>query len=262
MRRLRQRLELAKPLYHPAVNRYAGKAEARQAVWDALSRAGVARFPFPPHGRIPNFAGAERAAERLLAHPLFARAHCIKVDPDTPQRRVRLLALSQGITVLVPTPRLRGGFMRFDPRRIPLESYADAATLTKWGRWAEAVAIADLPRIDLIVTGSVAVTREGKRCGKGHGYGDLEYAIFRELGHPEVPVLTTVHPLQIVEDFPAAIHDQPLHAIVTPDDIIDVPNPRRAPGGIDWTLLAEEQLRAMPILATLHRLRAERRRLG
>jgi 5-formyltetrahydrofolate cyclo-ligase len=26
----------------------------------------VARFPFPPHGRIPNFAGAEVAAARLL----------------------------------------------------------------------------------------------------------------------------------------------------------------------------------------------------
>jgi hypothetical protein len=26
----------------------------------------VARFPFPPHGRIPNFAGAELAAARLL----------------------------------------------------------------------------------------------------------------------------------------------------------------------------------------------------
>jgi hypothetical protein len=35
----------------------------------ALARAnpkGVARFPFPPHGRIPNFVGAEQAAARLL----------------------------------------------------------------------------------------------------------------------------------------------------------------------------------------------------
>lgn len=241
------------------MSRYASKDEARQAVWDALSRAGVARFPFPPHGRIPNFAGADRAAEQLLAHPLFGQVHCIKVDPDAPQRQVRLLALSQGITVLVPTPRLRGGFMRFDPLKIPPKSYADAATLTKWRRWAEAVALENLPRIDLIVTGSVAVTREGKRCGKGHGYGDLEYAIFRELGHPEMPVLTTVHPLQIVEDFPAAVHDQPLHAIATPNEIIEVPNPPRAPSGIDWTLLAQAQFRDMPILATLRRLRAAHR---
>ena len=41
------------------------KSAARQWVWDRLAAEGVARFPFPPHGRIPNFAGAELAAARL-----------------------------------------------------------------------------------------------------------------------------------------------------------------------------------------------------
>ena len=41
---------------------FADKSAARQWVWDRLSAEGVARFPFPPHGRIPNFAGAEVAA--------------------------------------------------------------------------------------------------------------------------------------------------------------------------------------------------------
>ena len=45
---------------------FADKSAARQWVWDRLSAEGVARFPFPPHGRIPNFAGAELAAARLL----------------------------------------------------------------------------------------------------------------------------------------------------------------------------------------------------
>ena len=41
------------------------KKETRGAVWDALGESRVACFPFPPHGRIPNFAGAEAAAGRL-----------------------------------------------------------------------------------------------------------------------------------------------------------------------------------------------------
>ena len=45
---------------------FADKSAARQWVWDRLGAEGVARFPFPPHGRIPNFAGAEVAAARLL----------------------------------------------------------------------------------------------------------------------------------------------------------------------------------------------------
>src|SRR5207249_11173526 len=45
---------------------FANKSAARQWVWDKLSAEGVARFRFPPHGRIPNFAGAEVTAARLL----------------------------------------------------------------------------------------------------------------------------------------------------------------------------------------------------
>jgi 5-formyltetrahydrofolate cyclo-ligase len=46
--------------------RFADKSAARQWVWDRLAAEAVARFPFPPHGRIPNFAGAKLAAARLL----------------------------------------------------------------------------------------------------------------------------------------------------------------------------------------------------
>ena len=208
-------------------------------------------FPLPPHGRIPNFEGAARAAERLLAHPVFAHARRIKVDPDAPQRMVRLLALTRGIMVFVPTPRLRGGFRRFDPAKIPPDKLEEAASLIRGARWGEPVPLRELPVVDLIATGSVAVTRTGKRCGKGHGYGDLEYAMLRELGHPEVPVVTTVHPLQVVDDFPADAHDQPLHLIVTPDEVIEVAHPRPAPRGIDWGLLTAHDLAEMPILKEL-----------
>lgn len=233
---------------------FASKAEARQSVWDALDAAGVARFPFPPHGRIPNFRGAELAAERLLAHPLFARARRIKVNPDAPQRPVRAAALAQGIVVYVPTPRLRGGFIRFDPAKIPADKFADAASLSRGRRWGEPVTLRELPRLDAIVAGSVAVTRDGRRCGKGEGYSDLEFAILRELGHPPVPVATTIHPLQLVGGFPREANDLPLSLIVTPEETITVPHPPRPPSGIDWDRLTEADLDEMPVLRELKSL--------
>src|SRR5438270_9273185 len=91
---------------------FADKSAARQWVWDRLVAEGVARFPFPPHGRIPNFAGAEGAAARLFNIEPWKSATAIKVNPDSPQRPLRAEALRRGITVFVPTPRLRGGFKK------------------------------------------------------------------------------------------------------------------------------------------------------
>jgi hypothetical protein len=65
---------------------FADKSAARQWVWDRLVAEDVARFRFPPHGRIPNFAGAEVAAARLFDIEPWKNATAIKVNPDSPQR--------------------------------------------------------------------------------------------------------------------------------------------------------------------------------
>jgi 5-formyltetrahydrofolate cyclo-ligase len=107
--------------------------------------------------------------------------------------------------------------------------------------------------VDAIIVGCVAVTPGGRRCGKGHGYGDLEYAILRELGQAPAPVFTTVHPLQIVRDLPAGPHDLPVSVIVTPDRVTSVEGPPAPPGGIAWDRLDAAALEQMPVLAELRR---------
>lgn len=235
--------------------KFRSKEEARQWVWDRLQKERVARFPFPPHGRIPNFAGAREAAERLFALPIMRRVRRIKVNPDAPQRFVRELALRHGITVYVPTPRLRGGFKVLDPSKIPQKSISAAASLSRGGKWAKNVSLEAMRPVDLILVGSVAVTRRGERCGKGEGYADIEYAILRELGQHPVPVVTTVHPLQIVDEFPAERHDLAVNLIVTPDEVISVRRARKPPARIQWHLLTDDDVRRMPVLAELKRRR-------
>ena len=234
---------------------FADKGEARQAVWDRLQAERLARFPFPPHGRIPNFAGAREAAERLFDVEPWRSAQRIKVNPDAPQRPVREAALRRGIVVFVPTSRLRAGFKKLDPARIREDQIGAAASLSKGARFAEEVPLSALPAMDAIVCGSVAVTRDGRRCGKGEGYSDLEYAILRELGHPPVPVATTVHRVQIVRRLPRAPTDLPLSLIVTPHEVLRVASPPPAPSGIDWARLDEGDLAAMPVLQELARTR-------
>lgn len=232
---------------------FESKADARQWAWDALRDQGLARFPFPPHGRIPNFADAREAARRLFEEPPWRDASAIKVNPDSPQAHVREEALARGIRVYVPTPRLKGGFHLLDPDRIPATAFRQAATMKTMSEWAVPVALEEMPQLDAIVTGCAAVTATGRRAGKGEGYSDLEFAILRELGFDPVPVATTVHDVQVVGDFPIEANDIPLSVICTPTRTVRVADPPPAPTGLDWSQLDEEAVRAMPILEDLRR---------
>lgn len=233
--------------------RFEDKQGAREFAWEVLERDGLARFPFPPQGRIPNFAGAREAADRLFAMAPWRDARAIKVNPDSPQKWVRQRALQLGIRVYVPTPKLAGGFHLLDPQSIPPERFAEAATLKSMASFSRVVELHELPQLDAIVTGCAAVTETGKRCGKGAGYSDIEYAILLELGHAPVPVATTVHDVQVVEDFPVFSNDIPLAVICTPTRTIEVEHALTAPAGIDWSALDAATIAAMPPLAELQR---------
>jgi 5-formyltetrahydrofolate cyclo-ligase len=80
------------------VGEFADKSAALQWVWDGLRAEGVARFPFPPHGRVPNFMGAEVAALRLLDIEPWKSATAIKVNPDAPQRPLRAERFAGGLS--------------------------------------------------------------------------------------------------------------------------------------------------------------------
>ena len=212
----------------------------------------MALFP-GANGRIPNFKGANEAAHLLSTLPEWQRALHIKVNPDSPQRPVRHLALSSGKTIYMAVPRLREKecFIKLDPSKISPKNIPEASTIKGAFRFGFPVHPKEIPQIDLIVAGSVAVNRRGSRIGKGGGYSDLEYAIGREFGFvkEEVTILTTVHRLQIVdEDLPETDHDFRIDFIVTPDEIIPTHRESGRPKGIIKNHLTKEEISGIPIL--------------
>lgn len=234
-----------------------GKQAIRRRIWKVLAEKGVARYPFPPEGRIPNFDGAERAAQHLCRSAMWKQARIVKCNPDAPQRPVRAKALADGKIVYMAVPRLRGEkcFWRLDPTRIPPERFQEAAAIGGAARWGEAVRPEAIERIDLVVCGSVAVNRSGERVGKGGGYSELEWGILRELGKlgPRTPIATTVHPLQIIEgEIPMAGHDLPLDLVATPEGLLSFPARRPKPAGLLWPLLTPSQIAQIPALRRLH----------
>lgn len=230
------------------------KQALRERVWDDLEESGEARFPFPPHGRIPNFAGAERAADRLADCPEYREADVLKANPDAPQLPVRRAALAAGKTVYVARPRLRQRqcFLELDPARI--DDTDDAATVSSMDEYGDPVAPDDVAPVDLVVSGSVAVTAEGDRVGKGEGYSDLEYAVLGSFDRVDgdVPVATAVHERQVVDDAPAPeAHDVPMDLVVTPERVLRTDTPHGRPAGVDWDRLDDERLEEIPVLGWL-----------
>ena len=233
------------------------KQSIREGVWRKLDALGVSTFPRPVRGRIPNVKDADAAAERLAQTPEWQAATVVKVNPDAPQRGVRFRALKQGKRLLMPTPRLREGFLLLDPARIPTNRYFAASSISGAFALARHVGLDALPQIDLLVFGSVAVTPQGDRVGKGEGYAELEFAVLRTLERvpADVVIATTVHDEQLVETIPRQAFDVALDLICTPTRTIRVSRRGGRPDGVLWDQLPEERRREMPILDELYRRR-------
>ncbi|MCU0543990.1 MAG: 5-formyltetrahydrofolate cyclo-ligase [Oscillatoriaceae cyanobacterium Prado104] len=233
------------------------KDKLRAEIWYLLKQSGAAIGE--PIGHIPNFLGADKAAEKLASLPIWQQAKTIKCNPDSAQIPVRSRALQDGKLLYVAVPRLTDNrcFVELNPadlqkRNIPLEEAAIARKAIEYGRL---VSFAEMESIDLVTVGCVAVGRGGGRTGKGAGFADLELAMLAEfkLVKNNTPIVTTVHPLQIVADsrLPMQAHDWPLDWIVTAGEIIETETIYPRPTGLDWDSLRQEQLEKIPILRQL-----------
>jgi 5-formyltetrahydrofolate cyclo-ligase len=228
------------------------KQKIRERVWNLIERKKVGRFP-GIQGRIPNFVGAEKASARLEELEVWRKARCIKANPDSPQAPARKRALIEGKIVYMAVPRLREKecFLELDPKKI--QDLRKASSIKGAFEVGRPVEIQDMRDIDLVLCGSVAVTRDGGRLGKGGGFSDLEYGLLREADKitANTPVVTTVHPLQIVDEIPTLEHDFPLNYIVTPAEILACHHERPRPRGIYRDLLDPEKAAEIPCLQFL-----------
>jgi 5-formyltetrahydrofolate cyclo-ligase len=237
--------------YHPAKDRL------RALVWARLQAQGATVGD--PVGHIPRFVGAEQAAARLAMLPVWHRAAVIKCNPDAAQAPVRLRALQDGKVLYMAVPRLTRSrcFVRLSAADLQQQGIALEVAAFHRGalQHGQLVGFAEMRPIDLVVVGCVAAAVDGGRTGKGAGFADLELGMLRQLGlvQAETPIVTTVHPLQIVGSgqLPMLAHDWSLTWIVTPEAAIATPSPRPQPPGVLWEQIRPAQYAAIPILRAL-----------
>jgi 5-formyltetrahydrofolate cyclo-ligase len=200
------------------MNMTSKKQQLREKIWSEMERSGIAVFPLPCRGRIPNFVGAEIAAEKLRQLEEWRKAKVVFANPDSPQRKVRENALKDGKILIMASPRLKRGFILINPANVKGREHF-ASTIK--GAFKFGVETRDFPRPDLIVEGSVAVDVHGHRLGKGHGYGDVEINTLKRI-FGEIPIVTTVHDMQVLESVPFEEKDEKVSIITTPTKIIRI----------------------------------------
>ncbi|HEY9086803.1 MAG TPA: 5-formyltetrahydrofolate cyclo-ligase [Anaerolineaceae bacterium] len=243
--------------------RHSGKDALRQEIWSALASNGIGIGD--PYNSIPNFVGADIAADRLAALPLWQAAKVVKCNPDAPQTYVRLHALREGKTLYMAYPRLavEKCFLELKASDLLARGVAleDAAVWQNAINVGKPVAFEEMQPVDIAVTGCVAVTRAGGRTGKGAGFADIEFGLLRQTGllGPNVPIVTTIHSTMVVPDerLPLQPHDTFLTLIVTEKEVIETHVAGQQPTGIDWDQIQPDQFDTIPVL---RRLYAERGR--
>jgi 5-formyltetrahydrofolate cyclo-ligase len=241
------------------------KDAIRLQIRERLARTRVTRFP-DDERRVPNFRGAENAAALLRRLTIWRRARAIVFDTSAPQSVLRRSALAEGKTVYLAVGSLRADrcFLELDPQRLGARAWR-AASLRQALRSGRLITPDQLPAIDLVVTGAIAVNRQGAMLGNGGGLFDLKYGLLRHLGkiREYTPVVTTVHSLQVIDDrIPMRAHDVPFDFAVTPDDVIAAPSLYSRPRGVLWDLLSQDGTRLVASLQRRRRDQPPRRTQG
>jgi 5-formyltetrahydrofolate cyclo-ligase len=144
------------------------KHQVRDRIWALLELERAAKPPGRVVGKIPNFLGAEAAAAQLAALPAWEAAHVLKANPDKAQRPVRARALTEGKVLYMAVPRLADElpFYLLNPEHLII-SPGEAATKEGAAKAGRKVAATELPSVDLVVCGSVAVEPPGRSHRQG-----------------------------------------------------------------------------------------------
>lgn len=231
----------------------------RQKIWTRLHDVAIpdSRFHLAFSEVIPDFKDSAAATDRIMALPFVQSAKYAFVTPDNCLVDLRRRLLEAGVTLVVSTYGIYRGFFLLEPGTIPPGQALFAAWLDGLEHFGRPITLAEIAargRFDVLVTGASAVSLEGVRFGKGHGFFDLEWGMFTDIGIVDEasPVVAIVHDVQVVEDkLTPSPTDIIVDYIATPGAMHSVKRSHPRPRGVKWELLDEKTIESTPPLKDL-----------
>ncbi|XP_030242000.1 methenyltetrahydrofolate synthase domain-containing protein isoform X1 [Drosophila navojoa] len=208
--------------------------------------------------RIPAFVDADKAAALLIQEEEFKKAQHIKVNIDRALHDFKELSLLANKSVYLPSTRDSPALcLKVDvPADATDDQKKEALRVQDIQKFRSEIGLDTNLKLDLVVIGSVVVSRDGYRIGRGNGFADLDIGLLIELGviTPETTIVTIVHDVQVVDTLPVNLfqkYDTPVDIIVTPTEVIRVAKRLPRPSGVFWELLSERRLKILPVLQQL-----------
>lgn len=231
-------------------------AEARLEIWSKLRKVAKpdSRFSWTFSEFITDYEGSEDGAMLISSMDIYKNAKVIFITPDNNLEKLREIAFKDKKTVIMTNYGITRGFFMIKPGDIPEGKEEMASLLDGVGRFWKHKTLkelkAEISKIDMMVTGSSAITLSGIRFGKGHGYFDLEWAMTYTYGLVDVntPVIGVGHDCQVVDvEVEPSPFDTAIDWIVTPTQIIKTRHEYKKPTyGIIWELLDPNMKRDIP----------------
>lgn len=234
----------------------------REQIWEKLRPVALpdSRFHLNFSEVIPDFEGSARATDRIAERDWYKAGGYAFITPDNGLVDLRRRMLEAGKSLVVSSYGIYRGFFLLEPHMVPPGQALYAAWLDGLEHFGQPISLAEIAargRFDFMVTGASAVSTDGVRFGKGHGFFDLEWGMFTEIGivDESTPVTALVHDVQVVEE---KLHpsetDILVDSIATPTRYIEVRRQPR-PRGVKWDMLSPEQIEATPPLRELQAMR-------
>ena len=238
--------------------------EYRERIWSELAKVARpdSRFHWDFSSFICDFEGSELCSDRVLQlDALTSRGdRRVFVTPDNCLEDLRYKLITQGISFVMTTYGIVRGFYELDAASVPVSAHRYAATLDGFDRFARPVSLEELRRgrpFSLLVTGGSAVSSNGVRFGKGHGYFDFEWAVLSELGLTDKSsvVADVVHDCQFVNEvMPAERHDVAVDWVITPTRSLHIDQSSRPRGQVFWEMIPGTEFEQLGIVSELRGL--------
>ena len=238
------------------------KQQIRLKVWKDLKNIALpdSRFHLNFNEYIPDFKESINAHNEIIKSEEYINSKLLFITPDNCLTTVREQAIKDGKDIIVSTYGIYRGFILITKKMVSKGSEVFASTLDgleHFGKNISLKEIKNLGKIDLMLTGASAVSKNGVRFGKGHGFFDLEWGMFADLKivDEKTPIVAVVHDVQVVNfDLQPSDTDIIVDWIITNKQKLSTNRNKKRPSGIYWDLLEKGMLEATPPLQELKKI--------